>query len=309
MKYLVTGGAGFIGSNLVDALIDLGHQVIVLDNLVSGKREYVNPSAVFAELDISSPEAAKLIVTEKPEAIFHLAAQIDVNYSVRDPHFDVATNINGALNILQAAKEAKIKKIIFTSTGGAIYGETQIIPTPEGQPEFPLSPYGINKLAFEKYLNYYYQVFGLPYTVLRLANVYGPRQFKGGEAGVIANFIGQAVNNQTSTLFGDGQNTRDFVCVLDVVRALIKAAELDYNGVINIGSAQETSINELISTISKALGRDLNIISAPAKLGEQRRSCLDNALAKKILGWQPEYNLEQGIAKTISWTSAHSSVG
>ena len=192
-KILVTGGAGFIGSNLVDHLINQGHELVVVDDLSSGKKSYVNQQAKFYKLDIRSTKLEKIFSREKIEVVYHLAAQIDVRKSVADPAFDVDINIIGSLNLLENCRRFKVKKIIFSSTGGAIYGEAEEIPTTEYAPTYPVSPYGINKLAFEKYLNYYFQVYGLNYTILRFANVYGPRQFKGGEAGVIAIFIDNAV--------------------------------------------------------------------------------------------------------------------
>ena len=269
-KILVTGGAGFIGSTLVDKLIAAGNEVVVIDNLISGKKEYLNPQAKFYNLDICSPDVAAVFQAEKFEYVYHLAAQIDVRQSVADPINDNRINVLGGLNILENARAHKISKIILASTGGAIYGDSEEIPTTEYAPTYPLSPYGINKLTLEKYFNFYYQVYGLNYTVLRFSNVYGPRQFKGGEAGVIAIFIDHAVKNQESILFGDGLQTRDFVYVDDVVRALYLAREIDCRGEINISLGTEIDLLKLIKEIESAIGSRLKIKKEIGKEGEQR---------------------------------------
>jgi len=301
-KILVTGGAGFIGSNLVDCLIEKGNEVVIIDDLSSGKEEYINPQAKFYNLDICSEELSKVFAEEKFDYVYHLAAQIDVRKSVEDPVYDNKINVLGGLNILENCRKNKVKKVIFASTGGAIYGETEEIPTTEYAPAYPISPYGINKLVFEKYLNYYYQVHGLNYAVLRFANVYGPRQFKGGEAGVIAIFIDNAVKDVESIMYGDGEQTRDFVYVGDVVRALCLSREIECKGEINIGSSVETNLIQLKEYIEKALGRPMKLKQEDARAGEQRRSALSYKRAKDALNWEPEFDLEKGIAKTIEWT-------
>ncbi len=303
-KILVSGGAGFIGSNLVDALVDLGHQVFVVDDLSSGKKSYLNPSAKFYHLDITSPRLKKIFQQEKFDYVYHLAAQIDVRQSVSRPEYDNKINILGGVNILESAKDSGVSKVIFASSGGAVYGETNEIPSPESVATYPLSPYGINKLAFEKYLYYYYVNYGLNYSILRLANVYGPRQFKGGEAGVIAIFVDNAVSGKESLLFGDGKQTRDFVYVQDVVSAFIKTLNIDSRGEINISTGTETSLLELIELIEQGLGEAIKIKQMPAKLGEQKRSCLDNKRAQTVLDWQAQWSLADGIKETIAWTKS-----
>jgi UDP-glucose 4-epimerase len=303
-KILVTGGAGFIGSNLVDRLIAQDCEVTVVDDLSSGRRDYINPRAKFWKLNIASEKIDAIFKAESFDFVYHLAAQIDVRASVANPSFDNQINVLGGLNILDKAKKYGVKKVIFASTGGAIYGETEEIPTTEHAPTYPLSPYGINKLAFEKYLNYYYQVYNLNYTILRFANVYGPRQFKGGEAGVIAIFIDNAIKGQASVMYGDGQQTRDFVFVYDVVSALIKAKEIDCRGEINISMGRETSLLELREKIEEVLGEKIIVNLRPAKLGEQRRSCLSRDRAKAVLNWEPKFDLGQGIRETIDWAKA-----
>lgn len=301
-KILVTGGAGFIGSTLVDKLIAAGHEVAVIDNLSSGCRSYVNPAAHLHEVDICSSKIEKIFKKEQFDFVYHLAAQIDVRKSVASPEFDNQINIGGGLNILKACHAHNVKKIILASTGGAIYGEAEEMPTPENYPTYPLSPYGIHKLTLEKYLHYYYQVYGLNYTILRFANVYGPRQFKGGEAGVIAIFTENAVSGQESLLFGDGLQTRDFVYVDDVVSALMVALEIDCRGEINIGSGQEIDLKMVIESIERALGATMKIKTQPAKIGEQRRSVLSSQRAQTVLNWAPQVDLEEGIKRTINWT-------
>ena len=300
-KILVTGGAGFIGSTLVDRLIASGDEVVIIDNLSSGCQDYLNPQAIFYQEDIRSPKIAEIFAREQFEVVYHLAAQIDVRVSVANPGLDNDINVVGGLNILENCRNYQVKKILFSSTGGAIYGESEEIPTTEYAPAYPLSPYGINKLAFEKYLNYYYQVHGVNYTILRFANVYGPRQFKGGEAGVIAIFIDNAVKGLESKQFGDGRQTRDFVFVDDVVAALYKAKDIDCRGEINISLGQEISLLDVREKIELALGESIKVKEEPAKAGEQRRSCLSRQRAKDVLDWEPVVNLEEGIKRTIAW--------
>lgn len=300
-KILVSGGAGFIGSILTDRLIAEGHEVTILDNLISGSRDYINSQAVFWQLDILDKNLTSRFKEAQFDLVYHLAAQIDVRASVASPSFDNEVNVIGGLNILESAYQSGVKKIIFSSTGGAIYGETEELPTTEYAATYPLSPYGINKLAFEKYINYYHQVYGLNYTILRFANVYGPRQYKGGEAGVIAIFTEAMVRDNVCTLFGDGQQTRDFVYVDDVVSALIKAGTIDCRGEINISTSKEVSILDMISTIEKVADKKLSYIKAPAKPGEVLRSCLSNQRALETLDWCPQVDFLEGVRRTYQW--------
>ena len=302
-KILVTGGAGFIGSTLVDKLIDQGHAVTVLDSLISGRRDYLNQAVDFWEMDILDESLSARCQEAKFDFIYHLAAQIEVSKSVADPVFDNRVNVVGGLNILEAARTSGVKKVIFASTGGAIYGDSEEIPTSEYAPTYPLSPYGINKLALEKYLNYYSQVYGLNYTVLRFANVYGPRQYKGGEAGVIAIFTEAMAHDKTCILYGDGKQTRDFVYVDDVVAALIAANAIDCRGEINISTGEESDLWRMIAAIEEAAGKKLKLERAPAKLGEQRRSVLSNRRALETLNWRPQVSFEEGVRRTYQWVS------
>ena len=301
-KILITGGAGFIGSTLADKLIEAGHEVIIVDNLFSGKKYYIPSQAKFYRLDIVKDDLSAVFEKEKPQYVFHLAAQIDVRKAVQDPNFDVNVNILGGLNVLRNVYKYKVKKIIFSSTGGAVYGEANTIPTPEDYPAIPLSPYGIDKLCFENYLKYYHQVFKQEYTILRFANVYGPRQYKGGEAGVVAIFCSQIAQNLSLTLNGDGSQTRDFVYVDDVVRALINAMTVNYNGEINIGSNIESKVKDIIKYIEDYTEKNCLVEKRPAVKGEQQRSFLDSSLAKKVLDWKAEVSLEEGIKATYKWT-------
>jgi len=306
MKILVTGGAGFIGSHLTDKLIEKDHQVVVIDNLSTGKKENLNPKAKFYEVDICDSKISQIFQEEKPEIIFHFAAQIDVRKSVENPIENAQTNILGTLNLLENCCDISVKKFVFASTGGAIYGDTNVIPTPENHSENPESPYGICKLTVEKYLNFYKKTFGLDYTALRLANVYGPRQNFKGEAGVIAIFCDKMLKNEQTIINGEGEQTRDFIYVDDVVEAALLAVSGEqfpgsFVPVYNIGTAKEISINEIFRKIKELTNSNCKEIHGPAKLGEQKRSCLDYSKAKRELNWQPKYSLEQGLKKTIKW--------
>ena len=314
MKILVTGGAGFIGSHLVDRLIKEGHQVVVVDNLSTGKKENLNKKAKFYKIDICSPKISQIFKKEKPEVVYHLAAQIDVRKSVEDPVRDADINILGSLNLIQnfirvnprlnQRKSASTNKKIIFASSGAIYGDTNVIPTPEAHPENPETPYGIAKLAIEKYLYFYQKTLGLNYTALRLSNVYGPRQNSKGEAGVVAIFCDKMLSGKQPVIFGSGRQTRDFVFVDDVVEAALLAvsrgpSSADSVPVYNIGTAKETSINEIFRKIKELTNSNCQEIHGPAKLGEQKRSCLDFSKAKKELNWQPKYDLEMGLKLLI----------
>ncbi len=301
MKVLVTGGAGFIGSHVCDEFLRKGHEVVALDNLSSGRRENLDPRVRLAALDIRSPEAAELIQRERPEVICHLAAQMDVRRSVEDPRFDAEVNISGMLNLLEAARRSGVKKFIFSSTGGAIYGEQDVFPATESHPQRPVSPYGVSKAAGELYLGYYRAQYGLPYVALRYANVYGPRQNPHGEAGVVAIFSQRVISGRECTIFGDGGQTRDFVFGPDVARANYLAFEKDFVGAVNIGTGVETDINRLQALLAEAAGSPSKAVHAPGKPGEQRRSCIDPSMAKRVLGWEPTVALPEGLRLTVEY--------
>jgi len=302
MKILVTGGAGFIGSHLVDALIKRSYRVIVVDNLATGKKENINPQAKFYKLDICDKGLKTIFKKEKPDDVFHLAAQINVRYSIKNPIFDAQSNIIGSLNLLENCRQYKIKKIVFASTGGAMYGlKPKIIPTPESYPAEPTVPYGIAKLTTENYFDFYFKILGIPFIALRLANVYGPRQDLRGEAGVIAIFTRKLLKGEQPEINGDGRQTRDYIYVDDVVKAFLLAQKSKKIGLYNIGRGQEITVNEIYNQLISLTGKKIRARHGPAILGEVRRSALDYKKARKDLGWEPKVELEEGIKRTIEW--------
>ena len=301
MKIVVTGGAGFIASHIVDAYIQLGHEVYVIDDFSTGQRRNLNSSAQFFNLDIADPKVAKAIAEIKPDVLNHHAAQMDVRRSVADPTFDARINIIGFINLLEASKDAGVKRVIFSSSGGAVYGDREPIPASEEHETLPLSPYGVSKLTGELYLGYYHMAFGLPYVALRYANVYGPRQSSLGEAGVVAIFISQLLAGKSPVINGDGKQTRDYVFVGDVVRANAAALDTNYTGAVNIGTGKETDVVTICESLRKGVGSPVKAIHGPAKLGEQRRSCLMTSLARKVLGWKPEVDLKEGLQQTLAY--------
>jgi UDP-glucose 4-epimerase len=301
MKILVTGGAGFIGSHVVDAYIERDHDVHIVDDFSTGQQANVNPRATVHVLDVASPDAAKLIADLKPQVLNHHAAQMDVRRSVADPTFDARVNIIGFVNLLEACKDAGVKKVIFSSSGGAVYGDREPIPANEEHPTVPLSPYGVSKLTGEFYLTYYHLAFGMPYVALRYANVYGPRQSSKGEAGVVAIFISHLLAGKSPVINGDGRQTRDYVFVGDVVRANVAALDTTYIGPVNIGTGIETDVVTICRILQQGVASKIEAIHGPAKVGEQRRSCLEISLAAKVLGWKPEISLQAGLEKTIAY--------
>jgi UDP-glucose 4-epimerase len=303
MKVLVTGGAGFIGSHITDRLIEDGHEVAVVDNLSTGRRENLNPKAEFYQIDIRDKGLADVFDREKPEVVCHQAAQVSVRHSVSDPCADAEINVVGSLNLFENCLKAKVRKVVFASSGGAIYGEQETFPAPETHPTNPLSPYGAAKLSVEHYLFYYMKEFGMKYTALRYSNVYGPRQDPNGEAGVVAVFTGKMLAGVTPVVNGDGGQTRDYVFVRDVVRANVMAISSDATGGLNVGTGREISVNDLFEMLRITTGYRGDKTHGPAKAGEQYRSVLDNALIKKTLGWKPETTFEEGIQQTTDWFS------
>ncbi|MBD3275828.1 MAG: NAD-dependent epimerase/dehydratase family protein, partial [Candidatus Marinimicrobia bacterium] len=302
MKILVTGGAGFIASHVVDAFIEDGHDVVVLDNLITGNRDNLNPKAKFVELDIRDKKVKELFAQEKFDVVNHHAAQMDVRKSVEDPQFDADVNVMGSLNLLEMCKTNDVKQFIFSSTGGAIYGEQDYFPADEKHPQRPLSPYGITKLSLEKYLYYYKEIHGLNYFILRYANIYGPRQNPHGEAGVVAIFSQRMLKDDQPVINGDGKQTRDYVYVGDVVRANVAALGREESDVVNIGTGKETDVNELFRKIREYTGKtDIPEEHVEAKAGEQRRSVIDNSKARQLLGWQPQVELAEGLQKTVAF--------
>ncbi len=301
MKILVTGGAGFIASNISDALINEGHTVFILDNLSTGFEKNINPKAVFIKADICDKEIAGLFEKEKFDVVNHHAAQMDVRRSVADPAFDANTNIIGTINLLQNCVKTGVKKFMFASTGGAVYGEQNYFPADEEHSTFPLSPYGISKLAVEKYLHFYKAQYGLNYTILRYANIYGPRQNPFGEAGVVAIFSSKLLKNEQPVINGSGLQTRDYVFAGDVVKANLLTLNDEVSDVYNIGTAIETNVNELFNILNSVTGNKLKEKHGPAAPGEQMRSVISSSKILKKLGWKPSTVLEEGLQKTVEF--------
>lgn len=299
LRVLVTGGAGFIGSHIVATLLAAGHEVAVVDDLSSGKRENLPQDVTLYVRDIR--EGCEDIFEEvSPQVLCHQAAQMDVRRSVREPDFDAQVNVVGTIGLLQSCVNHGVGRVIFASTGGAIYGEQETFPAPEGHPQYPISPYGVSKLSGERYLHFYNVQYGLPYTALRYANVYGPRQDPHGEAGVVAIFCGNLAAGKQSTINGSGEQTRDYVYVGDVVRANLLALENGVpSGAYNIGTGVETSVVELYELLREGAGSDLTANHGPAKPGEQARSCIDPSKAKELLNWGPQTTLQEGLALTL----------
>ena len=302
MKVLVTGGAGFIGSNIVDALIEKKHKVVIVDNLATGNIKNVNKKAKFYKVSVCDKKKIdEIFKKEKIDIVIHHAAQLDVRKSVADPCFDADVNIKGALNILEACKNTKVKKIIFASSGGTIYGECGSKAPDEKAFANPLSPYGVAKLSVEHYIKAYSELYGLKYTILRYANVYGPRQDVNGEAGVVAIFIGRMSQNKEFFIFGDGKQLRDYVYVKDVVSANIKSLTKGNNEIINIGTNKTTSVTKLAQELSKIIGYTKKPVFKPKRNGELLKSFLNISKAKKVLGWQPKVDIIKGLKNTVEY--------
>ncbi|MCS7214183.1 MAG: NAD-dependent epimerase/dehydratase family protein [Candidatus Calescibacterium sp.] len=301
MRILVTGGAGFIASHIVDEYIKAGHQVSVIDNLSSGSIQNVNPKAKFYKVDIRSDECEKIFAEEKPEILNHHAAQMDVRKSVQDPVYDADVNIIGSLKLLELCVKYGVKKVIFASTGGAIYGEQDYFPADEEHPTRPVSPYGVSKLCVEKYLHFYYVSYGLRYVSLRYSNIYGPRQNPHGEAGVVAIFTNKLLNGQQPIINGDGLQTRDFLYVEDVVKANMIFTENDGIGIFNVGTGTETDINTIFRKLRDITKSNCEEVHGPEKPGEQRRSCISYKKIQKEFGWVPKVSLDEGLRYTVEF--------
>ena len=297
----VTGGAGFIGSHVAEALLRAGHRVVIVDDLSSGRKENVPAGAELHLLDIRSAAAADLLARERVEVLVHHAAQIDVRRSVADPRLDADVNVGGTLNLLEAGRKAALRQVVFASTGGAIYGEQDCFPADEGHPTRPLSPYGVAKLAVERYLYFYHAQYGLDVACLRYANVYGPRQSPHGEAGVVAIFLDRLLAGREAVINGDGLQTRDYVYVGDVVAANLAALALGGFEVLNVGTGVETSVVRLYELIAGAVGSDRAPRHAEAKPGEQRRSVITAALLEREAGVRVRTRLEDGLRVTAEW--------
>ncbi len=301
MNILVTGGAGFIGSNICDAYLANDHNVIVIDNLSNSSGEFVNNRCKFYKNDIYSDNLEHIFKENKIDVINHQAAQIDLRDSIVDPVKDLRINVEGSLNLLLLAVKYKVKKFIFASSGGAAYGEQVQFPAYEDHIIQPLSPYGISKTSIEKYLFFYKNYYNINFVILRYANIYGERQGNSGEGGVVSVFMKNTLSNKISYINGDGTNTRDYVYVKDVADANVKALDCNVSDVFNISTGSETSANLLVELIKKVTGTDLKFLHREAIKDEQLRSCLDNSKAKSILGWKPQYKLEDGLKNTYDW--------
>jgi UDP-glucose 4-epimerase len=300
VKIIITGGAGFIASHIVDAYLDAGHEVHILDDFSTGQASNLNSKATLHRVDIGGADAAQLVGEIKPDVLNHHAAQMDVRHSVADPTFDARVNILGFINLLEACKNSGVKKTIFASSGGAIYGEQDVFPAPESHATQPASPYGVSKRAGELYLSYYHQAFGLPYIALRYANVYGPRQSAKGEAGVVAIFLSFLLAGKPPVINGDGRQTRDYVYVGDVVAANLAALQSAFVGPLNIGTGVETDVVTIFQHLREAVGSSIEPQHGPPKAGEQRRSCLDTGRAAQVLGWRPQMTLKDGLQHTAA---------
>ncbi|MBE3114209.1 MAG: NAD-dependent epimerase/dehydratase family protein [Actinobacteria bacterium] len=302
MKILVTGGAGFIGSNVADGLLEKNYEVVIVDDLSNGKKENIPKEAVFYRCDIRDKKLYSIFKEEKPDIVIHNAAQLNVRVSVEDPLMDADINIMGGLNVINACHRYNVDKIIFASSGGTVYGEQKYFPADEEHPTSPISPYGVAKLATENYLYYFYRSYSLKYISLRYANIYGPRQDPYGEAGVVAIFSSKILEGKNPTINGDGLQTRDYVYVGDVVDINLKVIESDFTGPLNVGTGRETTVVELFNILKELSGKDdIEEIHGPPKEGEQRRSQLSYKLAEKALGWQPRVSIEEGLKLTYDW--------
>ena len=301
MKILVTGGAGFIASHIADAFIDEKHEVVVLDDLSTGFEKNINPKAKFVKLNIREKEVSKLFEDEKFDVVNHHAAQMDVRRSVADPAFDATTNILGTINLLQNSVKYRVKKFMFASTGGAVYGEQEYFPADENHPMNPLSPYGISKLSVEKYLYFYYNEYKLNYKILRYANIYGPRQNPFGEAGVVAIFSSRLLKGEQPVINGTGKQTRDYVFVKDVVKANLLTLNDDKSDVFNVGTGIETNVNDLFQALNKIVGKGQVEKHGPAAAGEQMRSVITSEKLFNKFNWKPDTPLEKGLKMTIEY--------
>ncbi|MFH1633441.1 MAG: NAD-dependent epimerase/dehydratase family protein [Chloroflexota bacterium] len=307
MKVLVTGGAGFIASHVVDLYIENGYDVVVVDDLSTGHESNLNPAAKFYKLDIRDPQLVDIFERERPDFVNHHAAQMDVRRSVVDPLFDADVNVRGSLNLIECARKFSIKRFVYISTGGAVYGEPEYLPCDEGHPVNPICPYGASKHTVEHYLFMYHLNYGLNYTVLRYPNVYGPRQDPHGEAGVVAIFTGQMLKGEQVIINGDGEQTRDYVYVRDCARANLIAITngikkpKDVNGIFNLGSEVGTSVNQIFANLKDITGYRLDPVHGPAKLGETRHIYLKADKAAAQLGWKPEIGLREGLEATLGY--------
>jgi UDP-glucose 4-epimerase len=305
VRILITGGAGFIGSSIQDALLARGHETIIVDDLSTGHHENVHADSHFYQLDIRDERLADVFEEHKPAAVFHLAAQMDVRRSVREPLYDADVNIVGSLRLLELSRRHGVERIIYASTGGAIYGEPEYLPADETHPIHPICQYGVSKHTVEHYLHLYWQNYNLAYLALRFPNVYGPRQDPHGEAGVVAIFSLQMLRGHQPTIFGDGTKTRDYVFIRDIVRANVEALDHDKIGIYNLGWGEETTDFTIFDTVRRHTDSTMEPRYAPRRLGEVERICLDATRAKGDLGWVPTVPLDEGIREAVAFYRTH----
>ena len=301
MKVLLTGGAGFIGSHVADLYLKHGYEVVIVDDLSTGRASNLNPKATFHRLDIRDRDLSEVFEREQPDFVNHHAAQIDVRRSVEDPLFDADVNVLGSLNVIECARKYGVKRFVYISTGGAVYGEPEYLPCDEAHPIKPICPYGASKHIVEHYLHMYHVNHGLKYTILRYPNVYGPRQDPNGEAGVVAIFTGEMLADKRVTIYGDGEQERDFVYVGDCAQANLLALQSESSGVYNLGSGTGKSVNQLFSTLQTITTYTLQPVYGPARLGETRRIYLEATRARQELGWQPRVSLMEGLRRTVAY--------
>ncbi|MBA4541799.1 MULTISPECIES: SDR family oxidoreductase [Thermoactinomyces] len=300
MKVLVTGGAGFIGSHIVDQLVEKGDQVVIVDNISSGRKENINEKARFYQIDITDSDLLNVFERERPEAVIHQAAQIHVHTSVKEPMFDATVNILGTINLLEACRKTGVKKVVYASSA-AIYGNPEYLPIDEKHPVAPLSGYGVSKYTPEHYFAIYRQLYGLNYTILRYANVYGLRQDPRGEGGVISILVDKYLRRESFTVFGDGEQTRDYIYVGDVARANIMALSQGDGEVFNVGTGVSTSLNEVVKRFNEIAGYENKVEYGPEREGDIKHSYFNNGKIRRVLGWQPEVTLEEGLRKTYEY--------
>lgn len=303
MKVLITGGAGFLGSHLADALVALGHHVVVIDHHRREKLRFPNPNVVMHKVGFEHETVEQVFAYERPEIVFHLAAQISVTKSIAQPLLDAQRNIVNSLEFLRLARKYGCTKFIFASSGGAIYGDHPIRPTPILENALPLSPYGVGKQSFEWYMEQQYQAHGLPYLSLRLSNLYGPRQQLSsvGEGNVVSTFLNHLMGGTPITIFGDGSASRDYLYATDAVAAFVRAMSSDFSGVVNVGTGQETTVRELFDTLIAIHGKDHPLVHEPFRNGEVTRSVLSYDSARDLLGWEPKMSLRNGLEETYRW--------
>lgn len=309
MNIVVTGAAGFIGSNVADAYIKAGNNVIIIDDLSSGNRENINKKAEFHHLNINDPKVEDIFKNNKIDVVNHHAAQIDVRKSVADPVFDATSNILGIIRLLEYCRKYDVPRFIFSSTAGAIYGEPEYVPADEKHPIRPLAPYGVSKFCGERYIQYYHDLFDQDYVILRYPNVYGPRQDPHGEAGVVAIFSGLLLQGKEPKIFGSGEATRDYLFVGEIVRANLMVLDKGTNKLMNLGTGVETSVNDLFGKMRDIIGADVEAIHMPDRPGEVQRISIDAEFAKKTIGWKPEITLKEGLVKTIDFFRDKMKVG